>query len=640
MGRVAAGTPMTQPPERWRSMAFRSGLCLVAAGIGWALHDRHQGASTAGFMVAYLAGGWDLTRQVWQDLRRLQFDTHFLMLLVVPGSVAVGAWGEAALLLVLFSASSSMEEFANGRTRREINALLRRAPKSARLLTPGGERVVPVDALQPGDAVRVTANEQVPVDLEVTTGTSACDESSLTGESDPIDKRPGDTALAGTINLWGVIDGRVLRPASDSALQRIIRLIETAQHLKAPTQRFTDRFGTGYTAAVLGACLLVFLHAWLAGDRPAFFTLPGQPSAFYRAMTLLVVLSPCALVLSVPSAILSAIAAGARQGILFRGGAAIENLAAVRVVALDKTGTLTLGELQFQGLEPLTGDPDTLLAVAIALARLSNHPVSRSLARVAPPDGVPAVGVEASETVPGQGVRARWKGGTVALGRREWILSQAPADIPPPPPSDHATETWVLTPDGVGRLLLRDELRPNARAVIAELVAAGLRPVMLTGDREPIARRMAEAVGLEDFRAGLSPEEKVAAIRGFQAGGDRVAMIGDGVNDAPSLAAADVSVAMGARGSDAAIEQAEVVLMHDRLENFALARRLSSRARGIIRQNVALSLGTISIMAVVTLTAHQLPLSVGVAAHEGSTVVVVLNSLRLLGVRRTPDTRG
>ncbi|MFM8359865.1 MAG: cation-transporting P-type ATPase, partial [Verrucomicrobiota bacterium] len=212
-------------------MALRSAVCLVAALAGWALHSRYQGASTAAFMIAFLAGGWDLTRQVWSDLRVLRFDTRFLMLLVVPGSVAVDAWGEAALLLVLFSASAAMEEFAGHRTRREINALLRRAPKSARRIDHGRELPVAVESLRPGDVVRVTANEQVPVDVAITAGESACDESSLTGEADPIPKRPGETAYAGTLNLWGTLEATVLRPASDSALQRIIRLIEEAQHL-------------------------------------------------------------------------------------------------------------------------------------------------------------------------------------------------------------------------------------------------------------------------------------------------------------------------------------------------------------------------------------------------------------------------
>lgn len=622
---------MNQEHESWRPMAARSALCLIAGTAGWAAAARWPTVSTAAYMLAFLFGGWDLAQEVWTDLLKGRFDTHFLMLLVVPGSVAVGANGEAALLLFLFSASTAMEQFASGRTRREINALLRRAPKTARQLVDGVESVVPVDALKPGDTVRVTAGEQIPVDIRVLSGESACDESSLTGESDPVPKARGDSAMSGTLNLWGVIEGRVLRPAADSALQRILALIKTAEHLKAPAQRFTDRFGSGYTAFVLAACCGVFLVWWLALKTPPFFSAEERPSAFYRAMTLLVVLSPCALVLSVPSAILSAIAAGARRGVLFRGGAAIENLAGVRVVAMDKTGTLTEGDLRLERIEPLVGAEPELLAAAAALARLSNHPVSRSVARAADARGLENEPVHDANTVPGKGVGGRWRGTSVVLGNREFIAA-APHGFAGelPPPVDNATETWIAGPGMLGRIILRDTLRPGARDVVAKLRGHGLHTVMLTGDRESAARRIAGESGIDEIRAGLKPEDKVSAIREFQSKGNFVAMIGDGVNDAPCLVAADVGVAMGARGSDAAIEQAEVVLMHDRLENFLFARELSERARLVIRQNIIISLGTIGVMAILTLTMSHLHLSVGVAAHEGSTVIVVLNSLRLL----------
>jgi Cd2+/Zn2+-exporting ATPase len=620
--------------ESWRPMAWRSAVCLVAALAGWGIHDRSHNASSACYMVAFLFGGWDLTRQVWDDLRQLRFDTHFLMLLVVPGSVAVGAWGEAALLLILFSASAAMEAFAAGRTRREIDALLQRAPKTARLRRDGHDVEVPVASLVPGDLVRVTANEQVPVDVELVSGESACDESNLTGESVPVPKRTGDAALSGTLNLWGVFEGRVLRPASDSALQRIVRLIESAQHLKAPVQRFTDRFGTGYTASVLVGCLGVFLFTWLVTQRPAFLSTDGVPSAFYRAMTLLVVLSPCALVLSVPSAILSAIACGARHGVLFRGGAAVENLATINLVAMDKTGTLTEGNLQVTSLEILAGSDADLRAAAGNLARLSNHPVSRSLAREANHAGLAQEIVSDSETIAGRGVRGRWRDRRVSLGHRDLVADSGAGSTALPPPPEEGGEVWVAGEGLLGRFLVRDELRPESRSLIAQLHARGLQTVMLTGDRAAAARRIAAESGVGEVRSELRPEDKVAALTEFRAKGLHVAMIGDGVNDAPCLAAADVGVAMGARGSDAAIEQAEVVLMHDRLENFLLARELSHRAVAIIRQNLVLSLGTMLGMAVLTLLQSRLPLWIGVAAHEGSTALVVLNSLRLL---RTPS---
>ena len=615
-------------------MAVRSGMCLLLGTLGWALASRWPTVSTAAFMFAFLFGGWDLTREVWIDLRRLRFDTHFLMILVVPGSVAVGALGEAALLLFLFSASSAMESFAAGRTRREIDALLKSAPKTARLLVGDSESVVAVETLKPGDVIRVTAGELAPVDLVVLRGQSACDESSLTGESEAVPKAPSDSVMGGTLNLWGVLEGRVLRPVGDSALHRILNLINEARHLKSPSQRLTDRFGTTYTVFVLSACLITFLYQWHWAGRPPFFDQGDEFSAFYRAMTLLVVLSPCALVLSVPSAILSAIASGARRGILFRGGAAIENLAGIDVVAFDKTGTLTEGRLILERIEVLAGTEIEASEAASALARVSNHPVSRSIARWADSRGILAESVEGTETVAGQGLSGQWRGRQMFLGNRDFVshLSGLPA-VPLPPPVEKASETWIAGPGLLARLVLKDALRASSKAVVGQLRAAGLRTVMLTGDRLAPAQEMAAAAGVDEVRAALKPEDKVAAIWEFQRQGHGVAMIGDGVNDAPCLVAADVGIAMGARGSDAAIEQAEVVLINDRLENFLVARELSVQSRRIIRQNIALSLGTILVMAVVSLTLSRLHLSVGVAVHEGSTVLVVLNSLRLLRVR-------
>jgi Cd2+/Zn2+-exporting ATPase len=348
-------------------------------------------------------------------------------------------------------------------------------------------------------------------------------------------------------------------------------------------------------------------------------------------MTLLVVLSPCALVLSVPSAILSAIASGARHGVLFRGGAAVETLADVSVVAMDKTGTLTEGTLKLVAVDVLEGDESAVLSTAGSLAQLSNHPVSRSLAREARRRDLPRLELRESETIAGRGIQARLGDAWVGLGNRRLLgdrLSperQAKLNSVP----DGTNETWVFGPGVLGRLQLRDQLRPRARDLIAELHRDRLRTVMLTGDRIASARRMAAEAGVGEVLSELKPEQKVEAVKTLRQGG-RVAMIGDGVNDAPVIAVADVGVAMGARGSDAALEQADVVLMNDRLENFLFARELSRRARSVIRQNLWISLGTMSGMAAATILVAELPLWAGVAAHEGSTVVVVMNSLRLL----------
>ncbi len=609
----------------WKPMALRSALCLVFIVLSGAT------GSPLAFIGAYVAGGWDLAIKVWEGIQEREFGTDFLMFLVAAGAAAIGEPSEGSVLMFLFSISGAMEHFAYGRTSAEINALLKHAPKTARLLENGNEREVPVSELRPGQKVRVTANEQVPVDILIERGDSACDEAMLTGEAEPITKTLGDTALAGTLNLHGVFEGVVLRAAEDSALQRIVRLIDDAQHLKAPSQRFTDRFGTRYTGLVLSLCAVMFFVWWLGSGHAAF---AGNHSAFYRAMTLLVVMSPCAIVLSVPSAILSAIAFGAKNGILFRGGAAIETLAGVTSVAMDKTGTLTEGNLQVGRVEAIEGTEAEIIAAAGNIARLSNHPISRSLTREANRRSVPVEQPERSETVPGQGVRAFWRGEMVVLGNRGLVLSVRPNHALLPAPQG-ASEVWLASPKLLGRILLRDRIRPESRALIAELQAEGIYTTILTGDKTGAAVEMGRETGVDEVLSQLTPSDKVAAVQRMKAGGAIVAMIGDGVNDAPVLAAADVGIAMGARGSDAAIEQAEVVLMNDRLENFLIARNLSCRARCIIRQNMRIALGVIICMSLATILGVPVPLALGVMMHEGSTVVVVLNSLRLLFPERT-----
>jgi Cd2+/Zn2+-exporting ATPase len=466
-------------------------------------------------------------------------------------------------------------------------------------------------------------------------GRSASDESALTGEAVPVQKAEGDPVFSGTLNLWGSVEFEVVRPPAESTLQRIIRLIQTAQKLKAPSERFTDKFGTHYTYAVIGFALAMFLFSWLVLKLPAFENTATTRSAFYRAMTLMVVASPCALVLSIPSAILAAIAWGARHGILFRGGAAIEKLADVDVVALDKTGTLTTGELSVVGCESFPeGRESEVLQLAYALEIKSLHPIARAIVRHARAAGVRPLEVDSFESLTGQGLRARLDGSTMLLGRRELLEAGPLAEWARrlPPASAELAEVWVIGRDIVGRVLLKDEIRAQSRAVLSALKAEGVRTIMLTGDRRHTAEAVARELGLDEVRSGLSPEDKVAAIVSLRSGSHKVAMVGDGVNDAPCLAAADVGVAMGARASDAALEQAEVILMHDRIENFLEAQRLSRRARAIIRQNVVIALGVVVVMVVATVFG-VVPLAFGVAAHEGSTVVVCLNSLRLLFVR-------
>jgi Cd2+/Zn2+-exporting ATPase len=555
------------------------------------------------------------------------------------------------MLLFLFSFSGALEHYAMGRTQREIRSLFKSAPKTATLVDAAGhERTLPVQDVIAGMRLLIKPGEQFPVDAEIAKGRTAADESNLTGEATPVEKATGDTVLSGTLNLWGVVEAVALRGVQESALKKIIRLIHEAQHLKAPAQRFTDKFSTHYTYGILGLTLVMFFTWWLALGRPPFASAGPEKSAFYLAMTLLVVASPCALVLSIPSAVLAAIAWSARRGILFRGGAAVEKLAEIQVVAMDKTGTLTTGELRVESVESFPPGRERAVAeLACSLERLSTHPLARAITRHGKQHGLRTLEMSEVESVTGLGLRARHAGQTVVLGRREWLLessSDTGAEVSGrdtarrwitevPPPAAGFSEVWLRHGDLVGRVLLRDDIRPEARGLVQRLHELGLQALVLTGDRQATAEHLKTSLGLDDVRAELKPEQKVEAIHAFVRQGRRVAMIGDGVNDAPSLAAADVGVAMGARGSDAALEQAEVVLMHDRLENFLTAFRLSQRARTIIRQNLFLSLGTVVVLVGCALLG-QIPLTVGVIGHEGSTVLVVLNSLRLLFGGRLP----
>jgi len=375
----------------------------------------------------------------------------------------------------------------------------------------------------------------------------------------------------------------------------------------------------------------MFFVWWVAFNLPPFTSTAETRSAFYKAMTLLVVASPCALVLSIPSAVLAAIASGARRGILFRGGAAVEKLAETQVVAMDKTGTLTTGELRVEKVESFPpGREREVIELAYSLERLSTHPLARAITRHGKAQGTNARMLENFQSVTGQGLRADLAGQPVLLGRRDWIAAQVSgSDCPTSNEALGISEVWIAHGPLLGRIRLRDDIRPQARAVIDDLRARKLHTVVLTGDRCSAAEHLKTQLDVDEVRAELKPEDKVAAIREFIERGQRVAMIGDGVNDAPSLAAADIGVAMGARGSDAALEQAEVVLMHDRLENFLAALKLSCRARAIIRQNLVISLGTVAVLVVCAMLG-KIPLTLGVIGHEGSTVVVVLNSLRLL----------
>ncbi len=679
--------------DEWKAQLVLAAFCGVCGLAGFVVgRQGYETLSQLFYVGAYLAGAWFPAEEVWERLRQRAIDVHFLMLAVAAGSASIGAWGEGATLLFLFSLSGALEHYALGRTQKEIRSLFREAPKTATVLdAQGNEREVKVELLQTGMRLLVKPGSQFPVDAEVLKGRTAADESNLTGEATPVEKTVGDSLLAGTMNLWGAVEVSVLRPAAESSLQKIIKLIKDAQRQKAPSQQFTDKFSTYYTYGALVLSAVMFFVWWLGFGLTPFTSLGETKSAFYRTMTLLVVASPCALVLSIPSAVLAAIAWGARHGVLIRGGAAVEKLADVTVVALDKTGTLTTGELRVEKVESFPPGRETEIAqLAYSLDRLSTHPLARAVTRHGKQRGFAPVEFAHFESVTGQGVRGKCASGEFSLGRREWVMKNcaafgvAPALSPALSPEEREgeadaslnpmdtnsvqrgnnelpllgervgvragqlaesiipveagfSEIWLsqfpsLEGTGVGllgRIILRDDIRPQAQGVVDELKASGLRTIVLTGDRRATAEHLKRELHLDEVRAELKPEEKVAVIKLLSEGKNRVAMIGDGVNDAPSLAVAHVGVAMGARGSDAALEQADVVLMHDRLENFLAAYRLSQRARRIIRQNLVVSMGTVAVLVVFALIG-KIPLPVGVVGHEGSTVIVVMNSLRLL----------
>jgi Cd2+/Zn2+-exporting ATPase len=575
------------------------------------------------FTIAYISGGWFATQDVWRGLKHRKIDVQFLMVVVALGAALVNAWTEGATLLFLFSLSNALEQFANHRTHKTIDSLLKAAPKQ--VLRREGEAwiEVSIEEVEREDELLVKPGELFPVDGVVIEGATSADESALTGEALPVPKRVGDSVSSGTLNLDGQAVIRVTHELEDSALHRILSLIRSAQQQKAPAQRFTDSFSRYYTWVVLALSVVVFV-VLLSLQKPA-------PDAFYRTMTLLVVASPCALVLSIPSAILVAIAAGARQGILFRGGVAIENLAGVTQFAFDKTGTLTKGAPAVARIAVFSSrSEDSVLEAAASVATFSTHPLSRAVVREAEQRGLPRLQARNFRNIPGLGMEASLNKEKMFVGSRRLMLDRGVSL--PAAESGSEAEVWIANSGALGVIYLRDEIRPAAKGVIAFLKKNGFSVALLTGDRLAAAKAVAAQVGIEDVRAEFTPEAKMQCVHQWRLEGKKVAMVGDGINDAPSLTAADVAIGMGARGSDAALEQADVILMHDKIENVEQAVALSRRARSIIRQNIVISLGVVLLL-VTSALLEKINLTIGVIGHEGSTVLVILNGLWLLRFR-------
>ena len=625
-----------EAPGEWKKIAILAltcgvlGLAALACGHFWVPPSEWAWCAPALLALAYLAGGWDAAVDALAALRERRIDVHLLMLLAAGGAWIVGHPEEGVLLLFLFSTAGAIEHYAMDRTRGAIDALLDKAPKQARLLGfDGKESVVAVSALQPGQIVLVLPGELVPADGIVTEGESGIDESNLTGEAKPVEKRTGSSVSSGTLNGWGRLVVRVTKAEKDSALHRIVALIREAQESKAPAQRAIDRWGDTYAIFTLTASAAFFGLQLLLG-RPAMGT---EDSALYRAMTLLVVLSPCALVLSVPSAVLAAIANGARHGILFRGGAAVERLADVDCVCFDKTGTLTAGEPAVAALEvfPANADRRRALNALLSIEANSTHPFAVGIVKACQAEGATTQAVTGLSNSPGQGIAGTVEGTRWSVGSCEFVGGH---DLPGAPVATGAivSEVWASDGSVQVRATLVDAIRPASAPTLAALHQQGIRTVMLTGDREEAAVVAAQQVGIQSYRAGLTPDAKMQAIRKLSTEGHVVAMVGDGVNDAPSLAAADVAIGMGGRGSDAALESSDVVLTDDRIERLLTAIDLSQAARTAIRVNIAISVGAAFTMAAIVIVKGA-PLTLGVAVHEGSTVIVCLNGLRLLAHR-------
>ncbi len=604
------------------------GLTLAALIGGIASRWVAPGAEGAFWVAAYLFGGFYGVIDGALALRGGRLDVNLLMLLSALGAALIGHAEEGGTLLFLFSLSNALQTMALERTRRAIRQLLNLRPPVARRIREGKEETIPIEAIEVGDHLLVRPGERIPADGVVVAGSSTADESLLTGESMPVPKGPGDPVFEGTLNGHGALEIRVTHPTSDTMLTRIIHLVEEAQAQRARTQQAIDRFEQRYAWAVLAGAALTLVLSGLWGE--AF------DRAFYRAMTLLVVASPCALVISTPAAFLSAIAAGARRGLLFKGGMALERLAQVRVVAMDKTGTLTENRVTVQAVRALDGNhPDGILALAAAVEARSEHPIARAIVEEARARGLSFPEIREVNARPGLGVigfanaHAIWVGSPrlfqqegIPLPDEVWAMLEE---------AQRAGRTPVLVYDGQWRGLI--EVADRARSEAAEAVEAlrrlGIEVVMLTGDHPAVARAVAQAVGIRRFEAGLLPEEKLERIRALAQSIGPVAMVGDGMNDAPALAAASVGIAMGKMGSDVAIETADVVLLQEDLRRVAEAIALARAAMATVWQNLAFASGVIVLLVALTF-GLGIPLPLAVVGHEGSTLLVVLNGLRLL----------
>jgi Zn2+/Cd2+-exporting ATPase len=625
----AAGVGTEAAPRWWRQPRFLSlgaAAALFVAGFVLDMLGVAAVAANGLYFATIAVGGIQPAKSAWQALRSRRLTISTLLVVAVTGAIALGVYEEAALLTIVFSLGAVLEGYVSDRARGSIRALMALAPPTARRRADDGSLdEVAVELLHPGDVVLVRPGERLPTDGVVVAGSSAVDQSAVTGESIPVEVAARAEVFGGTVNGVGALEVRVTKEYADTTLARIIRQVEEAQSAKGSGQRFADRFGAVYTPAMFGLALVVALVPPLAGASAREWV--------YRALVVLVVSCSCGLVMSVPAAVVAAISRAARSGILIKGGAYLEALAAVRAVAFDKTGTLTRGRPVLTDLHSFDGlDRAELLRLAASVEAASEHPLAAAIVGAAEAQAIALVPAADLRAQPGVGVEASVEGRRIFVGRLPSNgdgAARTQLDE-----LEEAGKTAVVVADSdmrpLGLIAVADELRPEATEVVASLRELGIEQVlMLTGDNERVAAAIAHRVGIDNWRAGLLPEDKTAAIESLRREHGAIAMLGDGVNDAPALAVAEIGIAMGAAGSDVALETADVALMADDLRRLPAAIRLARRALANIRQNIVLSLATIAVLVPAALFGH-LSLTSGLLLNEGTALLIIANALRLL----------
>ncbi|MFF6914638.1 heavy metal translocating P-type ATPase [Streptomyces sp. NPDC012466] len=630
--RATPERPGTAPRRRTRVLALPEARWAAAATVFFllALPLQLTGAPawTWGplYALSYVTGGWEPGWEGLKALKERTLDVDLLMVVAALGAAAIGQVMDGALLIVIFATSGALEALATARTADSVRGLLDLAPATATRLGPdGGEQTVPVEELEVGDTVLVRPGERVGADGRVLDGASEVDQATITGEPLPVAKERGDEVFAGTLNGTGALRIRVERDASDSVIARIVRMVQEASETKAPTQLFIEKVEQRYSLGMVVATLAVFLVPLAFGAQ--------LTDALLRAMTFMIVASPCAVVLATMPPLLSAIANAGRHGVLVKSAVVMERLGQVDAVALDKTGTLTEGSPRVTDVRPLPGsglDEAELLTLAAAAERPSEHPLARAVVDAARERGLDLPDAEDFTSAPGVGVTAVVGGRTVAVGAPARLVDDAVGTAAELEESGRTAVLVLVDGNPAGLLGIADRLRPDAAATVASLARlTGTAPVLLTGDNPRAAAHLASEAGIDDVRAGLLPQDKLAAVQEMESAGRKVLVVGDGVNDAPALAAAHTGIAMGRAGSDLALETADAVIVRDELAAVPATVALSRRARTLVVQNLVIA-GVFIAGLVVWDLAGDLPLPLGVAGHEGSTVLVGLNGLRLL----------